>query len=615
MKFSLMIFLLLRCMLPITDENPSSLKQALKKAGKNKKELQQVISYYSQNPADSLKLKAAYFLIANMPGHGYWEGTELQQYRQRIDTMQNIPYQVKKDFYTVPYRFWPDHLLCRQIDIETISASYLIDNIESAFRLRDSCSWLFDLRFEDFCEYLLPYRLSDEYPDHWRDSLSSLAKEVRKTICSYDDGKYSIRNATRELRNELNFGKAKLKNEIPDPYIQEYKADCIDLSFANLCVYRGTGIPAATDFIPCFAGLNGSHYWTILIDPRLPDSDPSEINHKTVAKVYRQTYSIQKHLQPAKNEFIPTLLQDPFIRDVTSKYVRTTDITINIPKAKNKIHHAYLAVFNNLKWQAVCGAKNENNEVIFKDMGKDVVYLPVFFDNQKMKNLSYPFILNNLGSREELIPNTKQTQNLRLTRKYPIERIRTHDKFLISTSFECYPDSLYGQPDTIYHIPNPKATEFNTIRISTEKTYRYWQYQNRRYADIAELQFYDSKGQMLSQPKIEGRTENKNECFDGDILSYGSFANIVQFDFGAPVAISEIHILPRNDANGIYPGDLYELFYYGAEGWISLGSKTVSDYFLEYENAPTHCLFWLRNLSRGREERIFTYENGIMRFW
>ena len=615
MKLSLIIFLLLRSVFPVTDENPASLKQALKEAGKNKKELQRVISHYAQNPSDSLKLKAAHFLIANMPGHGYWDGIELQQYRQRIDTMQSIPYQVKKDFYTVPYRFWPAHLLTRQEDIETMSASYLIHNIESAFRLRDSCPWLSDLRFEDFCEYLLSYRLGEEYPDYWRDSISTLAKELRKTSCSYDDGKYSIRNATRELRNELNFGRAGLKNEIPDPYIQEYKADCIDLAFANLCVFRGTGIPAVTDFVPCFAGLNGSHYWTILIDPRLPDGDPSEIDNKTVAKVYRQTYSIQKHLQPAKNEFIPALLQDPFIRDVTSKYVRTTDITLNIPKAKNKIHHAYLAVFNNLKWQAVCGVKNENNKATFKDMGKDVVYLPVFFENQEMKNLSYPFILTNQGNRKELIPNTKQTQNLHITRKYPIERIRTHDRFLMTTSFECYPDSLYDKPDTTYHISNPKATEFNTIRVSTEKPCRYWQYRNRRYGDIAELQFYDSEGKLLPQPKIEGRTENENECFDEDVLSYGSFGYTIQFDFGAPVAIAEIRLLPRNDANGIYPGDLYELFYYGAEGWISLGSKTADDYFLEYENAPTHCLFWLRNLSRGREERIFTYENGIMRFW
>ena len=211
--------------------------------------------------------------------------------------------------------------------------------------------------------------------------------------------------------------------------------------------------------------------------------------------------------------------------------------------------------------------------------------------------------------------NTKQTQNLHITRKYPIERIRTHDRFLMTTSFECYPDSLYDKPDTTYHISNPKATEFNTIRVSTEKPCRYWQYRNRRYGDIAELQFYDSEGKLLPQPKIEGRTENENECFDEDVLSYGSFGYTIQFDFGAPVAIAEIRLLPRNDANGIYPGDLYELFYYGAEGWISLGSKTADDYFLEYENAPTHCLFWLRNLSRGREERIFTYENGIMRFW
>ena len=37
-------------------------------AGKNRGELEKVLKHYSQNPADSLKLKAAEFLIINMPG-------------------------------------------------------------------------------------------------------------------------------------------------------------------------------------------------------------------------------------------------------------------------------------------------------------------------------------------------------------------------------------------------------------------------------------------------------------------------------------------------------------------------------------------------------------------
>src|SRR5690554_1958283 len=48
---------------------PRDVRDALEQAGDNRAELQKVIDHYSKAPADSLKLKAAYFLIKHMPGH------------------------------------------------------------------------------------------------------------------------------------------------------------------------------------------------------------------------------------------------------------------------------------------------------------------------------------------------------------------------------------------------------------------------------------------------------------------------------------------------------------------------------------------------------------------
>jgi hypothetical protein len=63
-------------------------------------------------------------------------------------------------------------------------------------------------------------------------------------------------------------------------------------------------------------------------------------------------------------------------------------------------------------------------------------------------------------------------------------------------------------------------------------------------------------------------------------------------------------------------GDEYELFYWSQSGWTSLGSQIGdSTGELIYENCPTNALFWLRNHTRGKEERIFTYENGKQVFY
>jgi len=50
------------------NDNPR-LEKALSLSGSNRQELEKVLHHFSQNPSDSLYLKAAIFLIENMPGH------------------------------------------------------------------------------------------------------------------------------------------------------------------------------------------------------------------------------------------------------------------------------------------------------------------------------------------------------------------------------------------------------------------------------------------------------------------------------------------------------------------------------------------------------------------
>ena len=68
------------------------------------------------------------------------------------------------------------------------------------------------------------------------------------------------------------------------------------------------------------------------------------------------------------------------------------------------------------------------------------------------------------------------------------------------------------------------------------------------------------------------------------------------------------------DSNNIFEGDEYELRYWNG-GWHSLGRQTAQTDSLAYENVPTDALLWLCNLTRGREERIFTYEDGKLVWW
>ena len=84
-------------------------------------------------------------------------------------------------------------------------------------------------------------------------------------------------------------------------------------------------------------------------------------------------------------------------------------------------------------------------------------------------------------------------------------------------------------------------------------------------------------------------------------------------DLNRPISISMIRYLPRNDLNTIEVGDTYELFFW-KDNWISLGKQVAQEQYLDYL-APEGALYWLRNLSGGKEERIFTYEDGKQVWW
>ena len=82
------------------------LEVALQAAGGNKKELQKVLHYYKKNPIDSLKYKAACFLIENMPFYIYSSGEQLENYKsyyawlkvRKGKTAQQVSDSVKKVF-------------------------------------------------------------------------------------------------------------------------------------------------------------------------------------------------------------------------------------------------------------------------------------------------------------------------------------------------------------------------------------------------------------------------------------------------------------------------------------------------------------------------------------
>jgi len=137
---------------------------------------------------------------------------------------------------------------------------------------------------------------------------------------------------------------------------------------------------------------------------------------------------------------------------------------------------------------------------------------------------------------------------------------------------------------------------------------------------MAEIEFYEKGGTAPLKGEIIGTKWGPplKNAFDGDVLTFidlwNPTSNWVGLDLGRPVAISKIRFSSPNDKNHIVPGNLYELFYWDNE-WKSLGQQVAADKVLVYNKVPSDCLFLLRNYTEGKEERIFTYENGKQVWW
>ena len=173
------------------------------------------------------------------------------------------------------------------------------------------------------------------------------------------------------------------------------------------------------------------------------------------------------------------------------------------------------------------------------------------------------------------------------------------------------PDFKYT---TIYPLSNANAQVKYVRYLSSDKT----------WGNMAEVEFYSANSDIPLKGKTIGNytvsefypRNGVDKLFDGDPLSFFHTNDTLSWgglELEYPVTISKIRYLIRNDDNGIRRGHEYELFYMNEGNWQSLGKQiAMEDDRLLYKNIPIGALYWLRDYTRGREERIFEIKNDTV---
>lgn len=609
------------------------LQYALEFAENNRAELEKVLGYFEN---DLEKWNAAKYLIENMPQHFSYSGEPIENIKKGFTYVLKDSNNLSDSLlYTLNSFSYNE--LDKIYDAKVISSNYLINHIEWAFKHWKNRPWNKNLSFDDFCEYLLPYRLGFEPLENWQEQYEDKYAPILDSLYMGTD--------VIEAANLLNQHIGKTEKIVfnsdfqflnPGPlfYLDCKVGSCIDHKNISIYILRSVGIPAMGDFYRISpSGTYGMHAWAVIRDttgrdisfraPGLEVRRDLDVEH-TKGKVYREYYGKQDI--PSKllsdNE-IPVFFRYPYIKDVTENYSGKNILEVDISMINEK--YAYLGVHTSWRTTLISMAEVRKEKAIFENVEKGLIYQIFTAKGEKIYPAGYPFLFTS-DSTHIFIPDTTRLQKITLYRKFVLSHLFYNPmNYMIGGLLEGGLDKNFNQRTFAYNIQDSVKNiiykSFLPDSIMKTQFVRFSSPHNRPIT-LAEITFYTNDGKippasiLLSGSRDSIRYNNGAlaNISDGDPLTYYASADIsasVSFDLGAPKVISRIDILPRTDDNFIRVGDFYELYYHsGLDGWKSLGEKKAEKLFLEYDNVPTNTLLWLQNHTRGNEEQIFFMKDG-----
>lgn len=424
----------------------------------------------------------------------------------------------------------------------------------------------------------------------------------------------------------------------PSSLFKTKSGKCADETNFTIYLCRMLGIPAAYDFTPHWGNRSSGHSWSVLINEHgksvpfymgnFPGDTAHYFNSYIKPKVFRYRYSINKRIaMDLRHECsVPIFFQNPHFTDVTDEYCTTSDIVRTVPKQFSHRRIAYICVFDNCKWIPVHYGTIQRGKVTFKSMGRGIVYMAGLYENGGIVSLGNPFILTKEGGIKELCANENKPINMSLLRKYPFMGAQDYfNSRMDGGVFQASNNEDFSDSIILHRHKGITNGNWYSIPVSCNRKFQYLRYMGGResFCNINELEFYGSDGIKLEGTIIGTEGEpwaRKERVFDGDILTgFGAMCpdgNWVGLKLRRPTRISRIKYIGRNDGNSIEIGDEYELYYWNSDGyWDYLCSKKAKENVLHFYEIPSNGLYLLKDITKGVEERIFTYENGEQVWW
>lgn len=633
----------------------SALKFALQEAGDNRAALQSVLDHYR---GDSLRQAAVVFLIESMPYRYALDGEEvrnLHSFYHSASTSRLKPADVTDSLQKAGCRFDRSPMRITP-DIISISAEFLIDHIDAAFEIWRKQPWGRNIDFDTFCHHILPYRVGNEKLRPWlRDvhaRFNPLLDSIRATPDSADIIKVTETLVAELQKMRRNYGHGLPSGvSIGPDNTRWFAGDCREFADIQTYIMRAVGLPGGCDKMPMTGNYFLPHFWNYVLDEKgatyycsmlfkTPEVLPADDYPGALGKVMREKYELNPTYAARLDHYGDIVGVHPEFRyftdeDVTPVYSGDSIKTISIPldycyDKPRQDEFVYACLSSHLEWVPVDVALRKGSDIVIQNVDGDVVMrLGVYRDN-RLCFISNPFNIRKKDGSVRFYDPQESKEEICLLYKFDDIFREKFSVGMVGGVMEGsdYPD--FRQRDTLHVIGKAPARLYTRARSSSGKPYRYVRYYGpdggKCYA--SEVSFYG-----------HAPGESVNRLLDGDVIgtpNYHSdnkypYTNVVDGDpytsfvyekvsggwvglaLKSPMIVDSVVYTPRNRRNFIEAGDDYELFFCDRT-WQSLGRKCADSDSIIYE-APKGALLYLKNYSRGNQERIFEYSDGRQIFW
>jgi hypothetical protein len=602
----------------------------LKQAGDNRGELEKVLKHYSRNPADSLKLRAAEFLIVNMPG----------KYSAYYDAPWNdvatvyLRWSSSPDIGKVLDVYGIGEPVKRE-DVKYITAEYLISNIELSFREWQERPWGKHIPFDAFCEEILPYRIDCEPLENWRAkalaSFADLDTVLKRPGMTSVEACRTVNDKLPRFRVDKDFSQMNFSQ-----LMSASRGTCDNMAALAAFTMRALGIPVTVDFTPHWAKSKTGHSWNTVRDSagnhvsfmgaETNPYRPHQGNTLLKAKAYRKMFALQQNIL-AEERHIPDLLGNHRnMKDITSEHAGIAD-TVTVPLTGTSPlpnGYVYLALLYGNEWYPVAWSACGGESALFTSVGKDIVYLPVSFSDGRQIPAGDPFLLDSGGDVNVF---SRNPDTLLTFDSIIAPAALSYPPRMLNGVFECACRPDFSDARVLHAVDRIPEYPYREAVLKTPAKCRYVRYRSPPggWCNVAEIIFYGRDGKPVpgtntgSPGAWNGTEMTCDKAFDGDTVTFYDAATAndawTGLDFGESKTVCRIRYYPRMNENRISGGIEYELFFMTGDGWTSLGKPAVSNGSSIQFRAPAQGLFYVKNSTLKWNGAAILSVKGRKQYW